>query len=162
MAVFAAIGPYLKKGGRLIIKDIDYGTIVCPSLDPALLHSVLSARKQWEQERVQHNYAFEDSWVGSKLVAYLQAAGYEDIQERTYHIMRHAPLTQEFRIYLQGIAEWFVSEGAPYLSSDAVSEWLRCFFHQQYAVFDSPDFYYQETEYVVSGTWKPRFHLPFA
>ena len=154
---FAAIGPYLKNGGRLVIKDIDYGTIACPVLDPALLQCVLSARKQWEQERVQHNYAFEDSWVGSKLAAYLQAAGYEDIQERTYRIARRAPLSRGFRLYLQGIAEWFVSEGAPYLDPDAVSEWLRCFFHQQYAVFDSPDFYYEETEYVVSGAWKP-FH----
>jgi ubiquinone/menaquinone biosynthesis C-methylase UbiE len=159
VATFAAIGPYLKQGGRLIIKDIDYGTIACPLLHPTLLQSVLSARKQWEQERIQRDYAFEDSWIGSKLSSYLQAAGYEDVQERTYRIVRRAPLSQEFRIYLQGIAEWFVSEGAPYLRSDAVSEWLRCFFHQQYAVFDAPNFYYEETEYVVSGTWKSTLHL---
>jgi ubiquinone/menaquinone biosynthesis C-methylase UbiE len=156
---FTSIGPYLKRGGRLIIKDIDYGSIVCPFIRPTVLRDVLLARKRWEQERIRHGYAFEDSWVGSKLASYLREAGYKDVEEKTYRIIRSAPLSQEFRLYLQGIAEWFVSEDAPYLDSDSISEWLQCFFDEHHAVFNRSDFWYEETEYVVSGTWQPTFHL---
>ena len=82
-------------------------------VDAVLQERVLQARFRWEQERVQHGYTFEDSWVGSKLASYLRTAGYHDVQECVYPIIRHNPLSDDFRFYLRGIAEWFVCEGAP-------------------------------------------------
>ncbi len=154
-STFAAMGPYLKRGGRLAIKDIDFGTMRFYTVDPGLQARVWQARKDWEQERVEHGYTFEDSWVGSKLAGYLHAAGFKDVQEHAYRIVRDYPLVKNVRFYLQGIAEWFVCEGAPYLSSEDITLWLQCFLHETQNVLDQENFAYEETEFVASGVWDP-------
>jgi ubiquinone/menaquinone biosynthesis C-methylase UbiE len=160
---FAAMGPYLRYGGRLIIKDIDFGTMRFHNIDPALQARVFQARERWEHLRTHEGFAFEDSWVGSKLATYLRAAGFEDVQEKSYRIVRAHPLPADFRFYLQGIAEWFVSEGAPLLASEDISSWLRCFLDPLSNVLDQAAFMSEETEFVVSGTWNRRardvFHI---
>jgi ubiquinone/menaquinone biosynthesis C-methylase UbiE len=158
---FATMGPYLKREGRLVVKDIDFGTMRFHSIDSALQARVFRARERWEQERVDRGYAFEDSWVGSKLASYLRAAGYKDVQEKTYRVVRHHILSEGFRFYLCGIAEWFVCEGAPYLAREDVTNWLHCFFDDKYNVLDQEEFFYEETEFVVSGVWdaSPRAFL---
>ncbi|GCE05293.1 methyltransferase domain-containing protein [Dictyobacter aurantiacus] len=153
VATFAAMGPYLKQNGRIVIKDIDFGTMKFHSIDPFLQQRVFQARQLWESERVDHGYAYEDSWVGSKLAQYLEAAGYKDVQESAYRIVRQHVLPTNFRFYLQGIAEWFVCEGAPYLSPDDVTDWLQCFTDDECNVLDQPEFASEETEYVVAGRW---------
>lgn len=153
VSTFAAMGPYLQDGGRLIIKDIDFGTMRFHNIDPGLQARVFQARERWEQERVDAGYAFEDSWVGSKLASYLRAAGYIDVREHTYRIKRAYTLPHNFRCYLQGIAEWFTCEGAPYLSAGDVTYWLQCFLDEKQNVLDQETFLYEETEFVVTGTW---------
>ncbi|MEO8974060.1 MAG: methyltransferase domain-containing protein [Ktedonobacteraceae bacterium] len=157
---FHAMGRYLKEGGRLIIKDIDFGTMRFHTIDSGLQARVFQAREQWERARVKEGFAFEDSWVGSKLATYLRDAGYEDVQERSYLIRRQYPLPADFRVYLQGIAEWFVCEGAPFLDGDTVTHWLQCFLDQAYNVLDQEPFISEETEYVVSGVWNKRSTAP--
>jgi ubiquinone/menaquinone biosynthesis C-methylase UbiE len=154
VATFAAMGPHLRGGGQLVIKDIDFGKVRFQGVDSMLQERVFQARLRWEQERVQYGYAFEDSWVGSKLAGYLRAAGYKDVQERTYCIVRCSPLSDDSRFYLQGIAEWFVCEGAPHLSREDVSLWLNTFYDHISTVMDHEDFVSEETEYVVLGTWR--------
>ncbi len=78
---FAAMGRSLRHGGRIVIKDIDFGTMRFSNIDTGLQARVLQARERWEQQRVEYGYAFEDSWVGSKLASYLRAAGFEQVQE---------------------------------------------------------------------------------
>lgn len=153
---FATLGRYLTPGGRLVIKDIDFGTMRFHNIDMALQARVFQARERWERQRVEQGYAFEDSWVGSKLAGYLRSAGFEDVQERSYRIIRKYPLPKEFRFYLQGIAEWFVCEGAPLLKGDDVTNWLQCFLHEMYNVLDQETFLSEETEFVVSGVWNGR------
>jgi ubiquinone/menaquinone biosynthesis C-methylase UbiE len=155
VATFAAMGPYLKQGGRLVIKDIDFGKMYLQGVDEILQERIFQARWRWEQERVQYGYAFEDSWVGSKLVGYLRAAGYKDVQERTYSIVRRSPLSDDSRFYLRGIAEWFVCEGAPYVSREDISRWLDAF--SGTTVIDHEAFVSEEIEYVVSGNWNPSY-----
>ncbi len=150
---FAAMGRYLAPGGRLIVKDIDFGTMRFSNIDAGLQARVFQAREQWERQRVNEGYAFEDSWVGSKLASYLRQAGYQQVQERTYRIVRHYPLSQDVRYYLQGIAEWFVCEGAPLLADEDVRAWLQCFLDEQHNVLDQETFASEETEYVVTGVW---------
>ncbi len=151
---FAAMGRYLLPGGRLAIKDIDFGTMRFSSIDPALQARVFHARERWEKTRLQEEgYLFEDSWVGSKLAGYLREAGYQDIQEKKYRIVRHAPLASDFRAYLQGITEWFVCEGAPFLTQAERKRWLRFFADGEKCAFDQEDFTYEEIEYMVTGTW---------
>lgn len=162
VTTFAAMGRYLAHNGRLVIKDIDFGTMRFYNVDPALQARVFQAREQWEKIRVTQEYAFEDSWVGSKLAGYLRAAGYEDVQERTYRIVRRFPLPPDFRHYLQGIVEWFICEDAPLLSSEDVAQWLNCFFSETASVFDQNTFVFEETEFVVTGKWRgpsTRFYL---
>ncbi len=162
ITTFAAMGRYLAPGGRLVIKDIDFGTMHFHGVNSALQTHVFQARAKWEKERINQGYAFEDSWVGSKLVGYLRAAGYEDVQEKTYRIVRHSPLPTNFRCYLQGIAEWFVCEGAQFLTNEDVTKWLQCFFSASNTVFDEDTFVFEETEFVVTGTWHgptPRFYI---
>jgi len=154
VATFASMGPYLVDGGRLVVKDIDFGTMHFSTIDPQLQARVLRARERWEQERVSHGYAFEDSWVGSRLAGYLRTAGFQNVEEKTYRIQRNYPLPKNFRRYLQGIGEWFVCEGAPHLASDDVESWLQCFLHKTDAALDQDTFVSEETEYVVSGTWQ--------
>jgi hypothetical protein len=149
----------LKQGGRLVIKDIDFGTLHWHGVDPMLQERVFQARLHWEQERAQYGHAFEDSWVGSKLAGYLRAAGYKDVQEHTYLIVRRSPLSENSRFYLRGIAEWFVCEGAPHLSPADVSLWLNTLCNQTSTAMDHEDFVSEETEYVVSGNWNP-LHRP--
>ncbi|MBV9615933.1 MAG: methyltransferase domain-containing protein [Ktedonobacteraceae bacterium] len=162
ITTFAAMGRYLAPNGRLVIKDIDFGTMHFHGIDSTLQSHVFQTRALWEQERIKQGYAFEDSWVGSKLVGYLRDAGYDNVEEKTYRIVRHYPLPNNFRQYLQGIAEWFVCEGAPFLSSEDVTKWLQCFFSATENVFDLATFCFEETEFVVTGTWHrpiPRFYL---
>lgn len=150
---FAAMGPYLAQGGRLIIKDIDFGTMRFHTLDPELQARVFQARARWEQMRVSKGFSFEDSWVGSKLAGYLHAAGYKDVQEKTYLIRRSYPLPENFRTYLQGIAEWFVCEGAPLLTGEDVTNWLQYFLHESLNVLKQESFVSEEIEYLVTGVW---------
>jgi ubiquinone/menaquinone biosynthesis C-methylase UbiE len=151
---FAAMGRYLAPGGRLALKDIDFGTMRFYNIDAGLQARVLQAREHWEQRRVGQGFAFEDSWVGSKLAGYLRAAGYEEVQERSYLIRRQYPLSQDFRCYLQGIAEWFVCEGAPALDGDDLKNWLRCFHDGVNNILDQDTFVSEEIEFVVTGVWK--------
>lgn len=155
--VFAAMGRYLLPGGRLVIKDIDFGTLRFATVDPGLQARVFQARKDWEKQRyLEEGYLFEDSWVGSKLAGYLRDAGYEHIQEKTYKIVRHAPLVADFRLYLQGITDWFVCERSPCLSLADKKRWLQSFVDGPACVFEQEQFTYEETEYVVTGTWPAR------
>ncbi len=149
----AAMGRYLVPGGRLVIKDIDFGTMCFHTIDAGLQARVFQARKRWEQLRVDAGYAFEDSWVGSKLASYIRSAGFEEVQEKSYRIVRHFPLSQDFRFYLQGIAAWFVCEGAPSLDPEDRKRWLRCFEDGEECVLDEDTFASEETEYVVTGVW---------
>jgi ubiquinone/menaquinone biosynthesis C-methylase UbiE len=153
VATFAAMGPYLKEGGRLIVKDIDFGTMRFYNIDPGLQARVFQAREQWERARVEQGYAFEDSWVGSKLAGYLRAAGFINVREHMYRVRRRHPLPANFRYYLLGIAEWFICEGAPFLTGEDITKWLQCFFDEQQNALDQETFLYEETEFVVSGTW---------
>jgi hypothetical protein len=153
VTTFAAMGPYLRSGGRLIVKDIDFGTMRFHTIDPGLQARVFMAREQWEQYRVEQGYAFEDSWVGSKIAGYLRQAGYHDVQEHSYKIVRHAPLPTNSRRYLVGIAQWFVCEGAPYLSAEDTTNWLQCFCDEKKKLLDQRTFMSEETEFVVTGTW---------
>lgn len=163
VSTFAAMGPYLTQGGQLVIKDIDFGTMRFSNIDPELQARVIQARERWERERTDHGYAFEDSWVGSKLAGYLREAGYQQVKEKSYIIQRQYPLSKDFRFYLQGIAEWFVCEGAPYLSGADVTRWLSCFLDEYNSVLDQETFVSEETEFVVTGTWNPpsRSHYYF-
>ena len=154
---FAAMGRSLVPGGRLAIKDIDFGTMRFSNIDAGLQARVFQAREQWEQVRVDEGFAFEDSWVGSKLASYLRQAGYEEVHERSYRIMRRYPLPEDYRCYLQGIAEWFVCEGAPLLKSEDLTSWLECFLDDIHNVLDQETFVSEETEFVVTGTWNRGF-----
>ena len=158
---FAAMGRYLARGGRLVIKDIDFGTMRFHNIDTGLQARVFQARERWERERIDQGFTFEDSWVGSKLAGYLRAAGYEDVQERSYRILRKYPLPAEFRFYLQGIAEWFVCEGAPLLDGEDMTNWLQCFLHDVYNVLDQETFVSEEIEFVVCGVWNRRSIFAF-
>jgi ubiquinone/menaquinone biosynthesis C-methylase UbiE len=158
VSTFAAMGRYLAPGGRLAIKDIDFGTMRFSNIDTGLQARVLRAREQWERIRVEQDYTFEDSWVGSKLAGYLRAAGYEEVEEKSYHIVRRFPLSQDFRFYLQGIAEWFVCEGAPLLDEEDRKTWLECFFDEVQCVLDQETFSSEETEFVATGVWRQPEH----
>ena len=153
---FATMGNYLADGGRIIIKDIDFGTMRFYNIGADLQTRVLRAREDWERVRVQEGYAYEDSWVGSKLAGYLRAAGYENVQEKSYLIRRKHPLPKDFRFYLQGIAQWFVCEDAPFLSNHDTQHWLRCFLDGMHNVLDQETFVSEEIEFVVTGVWPKR------
>jgi len=154
VAIFAALGQYLVPGGRLAIKDIDFGTMRFHNVDGTLQARVFQARERWERIRVNEGFAFEDSWVGSKLAGYLRAAGYEEIEERSYRIVRRYPVPEDFRFYLEGIAEWFVCEGAPLLETEYHKQWLQQFLNGELCVLDKDTFVSEETEFVVTGVWK--------
>jgi SAM-dependent methyltransferase len=153
IATFAAIGPYLKQGGRLVVKDEDLGTMHFSNVDLGLQMRVLQAHMRKDHDRVACGYPFEDHRVGSKLAGYLRAAGYKDVQEKPYRIKRSFPLSEDCRFYLQETTEWLISEGAPYLSHEDKTNWLQCFFGSDSCVLDLEDFSYEETEYLVSGVW---------
>lgn len=151
---FAAMGRYLVPGGQLAIKDIDFGTLRFSCVDPALQKRVFHARERWEKQRMlEDEYMFEDSWIGSKLAGYLRAAGYQDVQEKKYRVVRYAPLDPDFRAYLQGITDWFVCEGAPLLAPVDRKRWLQYFTEGEFCAFDQDTFVYEETEYMVTGIW---------
>ena len=150
---FSALGRYLMPGGQLAIKDIDFGTMRFSAVDPHLQARVFQARAVWERQRLQEGYMFEDSWVGSKLASYLRAAGYENVQEKRYTIVRSAPLSPDARSYMQGISSWFVCEKAPLLSEIDVKRWLHFFADGPACILDQDAFRYEETEFLVTGTW---------
>jgi ubiquinone/menaquinone biosynthesis C-methylase UbiE len=153
VGTFAAMGRYLTPGGRLAIKDIDFGTMRFSNIDAGLQARVFQSRERWEQIRVGEGYTFEDSYIGSKLAGYLREAGFSNVQEKSYLIRRQYSLSADFRFYLRGIAEWFVCEGAPLLSSEDQKNWLQCFLEGPDNVLDRSTFVSEETEFVVTGVW---------
>jgi len=148
------MGKCLKHKGRLVIKYIAFGTMRFHNTDPTLQARVLQAREQWERVRVEDGYAFEDSWVGSKLAEYMRAAGYTEVTEKSYRITRRYPVPEAFRFYLQGIAEWFVCEGAPLLEQAYHRQWLQLFLDGEQCALDKETFVSEETEYIVTGVWQ--------
>ena len=154
VGTFAAMGQCLKHEGRLVIKDIDFGTMRFHNIDPTLQARVFQAREQWEHMRVDAGFAFEDSWVGSKLAGYMRAAGYAQVTENSYRITRRYPLPQDFRFYMQGIAKWFVCEDAPLLEQQYQKQWLQLFLDGEHCALDRETFVSEETEYVVTGVWQ--------
>lgn len=154
VGTFAAMGRHLRREGRLVVKDIDFGTMRFHNIDPILQAHVLQAREQWERVRVEAGFAFEDSWVGSKLAGYMRKAGYTRVTEKSYHIIRRYPVPEEFRFYLQGIAEWFVCEDAPLLEQHDRKQWLQLFLDGEQCALDRETFVSEETEYVVTGVWE--------
>jgi ubiquinone/menaquinone biosynthesis C-methylase UbiE len=160
VTTFATMGRYLVPGGRLVIKDIDFGTMRFHNFDKGLQTRIFQARKHWEQLRVDTGYSFEDSWVGSKLASYMRSAGFEDVQEKSYRIVRHFPLSQDFRFYLQGIADWFVCENAPLLQTEDRKHWLQHFENGEQCALDDDTFKSEETEYVVTGVWNKKLPTP--
>jgi ubiquinone/menaquinone biosynthesis C-methylase UbiE len=161
VATFEALGRYLVPGGTLAVKDIDFGTMCFYNINIALQKRVFQARIDWEKERILQDYMFEDSWVGSKLASYLRAAGYTNVEEKSYKVARQAPLTLDFRTYLQGIASWFVSEEAPFLVREDVEDWLLCFSDHEQAALMQEDFAYEETEFMVTGVWPGQCSLRY-
>jgi hypothetical protein len=147
------LGYFLVPGGQLVVKDIDFGTMRFSPLASSLLARVKEARRQWEIQRMQEGFVFEDSWVGSKLANYLRAAGYENVQEQRFVIRRQAPLTPEMRTYLQGIGTWFVCENPPHLLKYDRERWLQSFLNGEHCLLDQETFFYEETEFLVTGTW---------
>src|SRR6266700_2086079 len=107
VAIFAALGQYLVPGGRLAIKDIDFGTMRFHNVDGTLQARVFQARERWERIRVK-----------------------------------------------EGIAEWFVCEGAPLLETEYHKQWLQQFLNGELCVLDKDTFVSEETEFVVTGVWK--------
>jgi ubiquinone/menaquinone biosynthesis C-methylase UbiE len=158
VGTFSAMSQYLVSGGRLVIKDIDFGTMRFHNIDSSLQARVSRARSQWERARIDAGYAFEDSWVGSKLAGYLRSAGFEEIEEKSYQIVRRYPLPNDFRFYLQGIAEWFVCEGAPFLEHEYHKQWLKLFLDGEQCALDKETFISEETEFVVTGVWNQGDH----
>ena len=154
VTTFASIAQYLVPGGRVAIKDIDFGTMRFHNIDVTLQARVFQARERWERIRVNEGFAFEDSWVGSKLAGYLRAAGYEEVEERSYRVVRRYPVPEDFRFYLEGIAEWFVCEGAPLLETAYHKQWLQQFLNGEQCVLDKDTFVSEETEFMVTGVWK--------
>jgi ubiquinone/menaquinone biosynthesis C-methylase UbiE len=150
---FAALGHYLVPGGRLIVKDIDFGTLRFHNIDPGLQARVFQAREKWERQRHLQDFLFEDSWVGSKLASYFREAGYEQVEEKCYKVVRRAPLTPDFRTYIKGIADWFVCEEAPLLASADRKRWLQCFMDGEACALNQETFCYEETEFLVMGIW---------
>ena len=69
VTTFAAMGRYLAPGGRLVIKDIDFGTMRFQGIDPALQARVLRAREIWEQERVQQAIPLKIVGLAQSLLA---------------------------------------------------------------------------------------------
>src|SRR5215471_16948774 len=63
VTTFASMGNYITPGGRLVIKDIDFGTMRFHNINAGLQARVFHARERWEQQRVNAGYSFEDSWV---------------------------------------------------------------------------------------------------
>jgi ubiquinone/menaquinone biosynthesis C-methylase UbiE len=156
VTIFTAMSRYLVTGGRLVMKDIDFGTMRFHNIDKELQARVFQARELWEQSRVDAGYSFEDSWVGSKLAGYMRSAGFEEVQEKSYRIVRHFPLSQDFRFYLQGIAEWFVCENPPLLHPEDRKRWLQHFEDGEQCALDEDTFKSEETEYVVTGVWNKK------
>jgi ubiquinone/menaquinone biosynthesis C-methylase UbiE len=156
---FAALGRYLLPGGRLAMKDIDFGTICFHHIDAALQSRVFQARERWEKQRLVHGLLFEDSWVGSRLAGYMRTAGYTQVCEKTYTINRQFPLSPEARVYIQGIGLWFVCENAPLLSSEDRDTWLQAFEDGPDCVLDREGFGYEETEYLAFGEWPEHLAL---
>jgi ubiquinone/menaquinone biosynthesis C-methylase UbiE len=157
VTTFAALGRYLVPGGRLAIKDIDFGTMRFHNIDTGLQARVFQALERWEQLRVDNGYTFEYSCVSTKLASNLRAAGFEDVQEKSYRIVRQYPLSQDFRFYIQGIAEWFVCEGAPLLNQEDRRNWLHYFADGEQCAPDKDSFASEETEYVVTGVWNKTY-----
>ena len=90
----------------------------------------------------------------------MRSAGFEDVQEKSYRIVRHFPLYQDFRFYLQGIADWFVCENAPLLQPEDRKRWLQHFEDGEQCALDDDTFKSEETEYVVTGVWNKKLPTP--
>ncbi len=141
----------VKKGGRLVFKDWDDGTILYHPLPPELRLRVIAATAKAIDNESQLDYT--DNFMAPKVRGVLQQSGLQNVSTRLYPTPIVPPFSEETRYYLVEHTRWLTEKAAPFLSKEELQMWISYFDPKssQY-ILDREDFYYYTVETINIGT----------
>lgn len=139
-----------RRGGRVISKEFDGGTVIFHPVDPALTLKVLTGTAQALADRSSSSRF--DNFVGRKMHGLFLEAGFSAVSTRSYAIQKLSPLSTATKRYISSNADWYGRTAQPYLSDEEQNEWANAFdLNSEACVLDRPDFYFCMIETVTTG-----------
>jgi len=119
----STIGQYvalLRQGGRLILKDSDFGHLLISPLDDALLHRVVEAAQ------ASSPLSF-DNFFGRRVPALASSLGMSSTSPEIWSYPMHSPLSREEQVYVSENLMSLMRQGQRLLSKNDVALWTTMF-----------------------------------
>lgn len=140
-----------RRGGRVVSKEFDGGSVIFHPVDAALTLKVLAGAAQTlHADTTGERF---DNFVGRKMHGAFLRVGFRDVVSRTYAIQKVSPLSDGTKRYVSANANWYGRRAAPYLTSDERRQWDLAFDPDADGyVLDRKDFYFCMTETITVGT----------
>jgi len=110
----------LRQGGRLILKDSDFGHLLISPLDAGLLHRVVEAAQK------SPPLSF-DNFLGRRLPALASSLGMSSSRIEIWSYPMHSPLSPEEHFYVSENLMSLMRQGQRLLSMDDVQHWTTMF-----------------------------------
>ncbi|HKP02847.1 MAG TPA: methyltransferase domain-containing protein [Chthoniobacterales bacterium] len=110
----------LRQGGRLILKDSDFGHLLISPLDAGLLHRVVEAA----QESPPLSF---DNFLGRRLPALAASLGMSSSRIEIWSYPMHSPLSSAEHFYVSENLMSLMRQGQKLLSTDDVRRWTTMF-----------------------------------
>ncbi|RMF87631.1 MAG: methyltransferase domain-containing protein [Nitrospinota bacterium] len=148
--VLQKLSQIVRRGGRIIIKDVDVAHITFSPLPVDLVErTVLAGIQAAQEQKVGH---YHDPFVGRKLPQIFAQAGIRHLQTRTYGVQKVAPFTPLETQFLQTIAKVVIDYAREYLTAQDRTAWQRYFDpHSPQYVLHQPGAYFYTVEVVTIG-----------
>ena len=133
----------LKLGGRLIIKDSDFGHFCVSPFDTSLQHRVIEAAER------DATTSF-DNFAGRRLFSLAQTIAGAKLSARIWPYVVHAPLSNELRRYVSMNLMTLLDQGRPRLKNSDAEKWSKLYdAARPEAHINSSSFFFTMNEIVV-------------
>lgn len=146
--------PLLKKGGKIVLRDLDCGYVNCNLIDPALCHKIVLARIKGCQDISLNDNTFHDPFIGRNLKYILEETGFKNCTNIPFVCSFEWPLNNFQKDYLTKLHKnWYLEDRCHLLSKEEKEFWSNSFdLNNKNCLLNRKGFYYTEVEFLAIGT----------
>lgn len=147
------IMPLLKKGGRLVVRDLDCSFMACTNMPRSLNSRVVYSRIHNNSKNSEATGIYQNPFIGKDLEKIVSEAGYQVTSVVPYFIEFKYPLTQWQKDYLSTLHQnWYVEDTYQILSKADKEKWASEFdLKNPNSAINQENFEYTEAEFLVIG-----------